>query len=68
MSAYTKYPDIDVRLTGEDSNAFSVISRVVKALKDAGVSREEVEEFQTEAMSGDYNNLLQTCMRWVNVS
>jgi len=26
-----------------------------------------VDDFRIEAMSGDYNHLLQTCMKWVEV-
>ena len=63
-----KYPDIEVRLSGEDGNAFFIIGRVSKALKQAGVPADEVDEFRSEAMSGDYDHLLQTCIRWVEVS
>lgn len=63
----TKYPQISVQLTGEDGNAFMIIGRVLNALKRAGISIEEREQFKTEAMSGDYNNVLITCMKWVNV-
>lgn len=64
----TKYPEIDVQLSGTDGNAFAIISRVRKALKDGGVDRTEIELFATEAMSGDYDKVLTTCMSWVNVS
>lgn len=60
-----KYPDISVKLTGEDGNSFAIIGRVSRALRCAGVSREEINEFVTEATSGDYDNVLQTAMRWV---
>jgi hypothetical protein len=63
-----KYPDINVQLTGEDGNAFFIIGRTTKALKRADVSSEEIQEFRDEAMSGDYDHLLRTCMEWVNVS
>lgn len=63
-----KYPEIEVQLTGEDGNLFAVMGAVIKALRRAGVSNGEIDEFQTEAMSGDYDNLLQTAMRWVDVS
>ena len=39
----------------------------MKGLKKAGASPVEIDEFQQEAMSGDYDHLLQVCMRWVNV-
>jgi len=63
-----KYPEIEVQLTGEDGNAFYILGKVKKALERNGVSKEEVEEFLTEAKSGDYDNLLQTCMKWVDVN
>ena len=62
-----KYPEIEVQLDGTDGNAFALIGKVQKALKEAEVSKEELDEFFNEATSGDYNHLLQTCMEWVNV-
>lgn len=62
-----KYDNINVQLSGEDGNAFMIIGRVRKALKSAGVDSKEIEEFSEQAMSGDYDNVLQTCMQWVNV-
>lgn len=64
----TKYPEVEVQLTGEDGNAFAIMGRVAGALKKAGVSKEEVAEYMKESMSGDYDNLLQTAMRWVSVA
>lgn len=63
-----KYPEIEVRLTGSDGNAFAIIGNVARAMRKAGLTSEEVREFQTEAMSGDYNHVLQTAMRFVEVS
>lgn len=62
-----KYPNIEVQLTGQDGNAFFIIARVNKALKEAGVSKEEIDDFMEDAMSGDYDHVLQTVMKWVNV-
>ena len=63
----TRYPEIDVQLTGEDGNAFAVMGAVSKALKRNGVSPEEVDKYMKESMSGDYDELLVTAMNWVNV-
>lgn len=63
-----KYPNVKVRLTGTDGNAFMIIGNVQRALRQAKVPHEELELFREEAMSGDYDNVLQTCMRWVDVS
>jgi hypothetical protein len=63
-----KYPDIVVPLVGEDGNAFNLIGLVARALRRAGVSQEEINQFQSDAMSGDYDHVLQTCMAWVDVT
>lgn len=62
-----KYPNVEVKLLGHDGNAFAILGKVSKALERAGVSREEIEEYKLEATSGDYDNLLQVTMEWVNV-
>ena len=62
----TKF-DVDVQLTGTDGNAFALIGKVIAGIKKAGGTSEDVRAFQDEAMSGDYNHLLRTCMQWVNV-
>ena len=63
-----KYPNVKVKLTGEDGNAFFIIGRVSQALRRANVGNDEIEAFQKEANSGDYDHLLRTCMKWVSCS
>lgn len=63
-----KYPDIEVELTGGSGNAGAIIGSVARALRREGVPGEEVARFRAEAMSGDYDNVLRTAMRWVEVS
>lgn len=63
-----KYPDVKVRLTEIDGNAFLILAEVRKALEKAGVPLRERDKFSIEARSGDYAHLLQTVMKWVNVS
>jgi hypothetical protein len=60
--------DINVSLIGHDGNAFSIMGAVTKAMRRAGVSREEQDQYFQEATAGDYNELLVTTMKWVNVS
>lgn len=59
--------DIDVELIGYDGNAFSIMGAVSKALRRAGVSKEEQDAYFSEATSGDYDNLLRVTMNWVNI-
>ncbi len=62
------YPKIEVKLSENDGNAFFIIGRVGQALRRNGVDHTKIKEFQEEATSGDYDNVLRTCMKWVNVS
>lgn len=57
--------DIEVNLSEEDGNAFVLIGRVRRSLRKAGATPEQLEEFSKDAMSGDYDHVLQTCMKWV---
>lgn len=52
---------VKCQLTGQDGNAFAVMGRVQRALKDAGKA-ELVAEYKAKAMSGDYDNLLAASM------
>lgn len=60
-----KHPEVSVRLVGEDGNAFAIMGRVSKAMKAAGLPKDEINAYMNEAMSGDYDNLLRTTMQWV---
>lgn len=62
-----RYPHVSVRLIGQDSNALNLIALVTAALRKHHVSTEEISRFSAEARSGNHDQLLQTCMRWVNV-
>jgi hypothetical protein len=69
MSETVRHPEVEVHLsTGQDASAFMIIGRVAGFLRRAGVSEGEIREFSDEAMSGDYDHVLATCMRWVNVT
>jgi hypothetical protein len=61
-----RYPDVQVQLSGEDGNAFAILGRTATALRRAGVPQQEIDDYFTEATSGDYDHLLQTTMSWVD--
>lgn len=62
-----KYPNVKVKLVGNDGNAFAIMGAVKSALKKHGVPDYEIEEYLRDSMSGDYNHLLQVAMTWVVV-
>ena len=60
-----KYPAIVVPLVGEDGNAVAIMGRVANAMRKSGVAQEEINQYLDESMSGDYDNLLRTAIKWV---
>jgi hypothetical protein len=59
-----RYPDVVVELVGRDGNAFAILGAVQRALRKAGV---DPGAYMDEATAGDYDHLLETTMRWVDV-
>ena len=62
-----KYPDITVKIIGADGNAFCILGICSREMKRHKLSQTEIDNFMTEATSGDYNHLLCTVMNWFNV-
>ena len=60
--------DVEVQLSGQDGNAWAIMSSVKKALRQAGATKEDIEAYLAESMSGDYDNLLRTAMKYVEVN
>lgn len=61
-----RYPEVQVRLVGEDGNAYAIVGRVTTALRRHGVAVTMIDAFRSEAYGGDYDNLLRTCLEWVS--
>ena len=57
-----KYPAVKVQLSGA-----AIMGAVSAALRRAGVSDEQITLFLEESTSGDYDDLLVTAMKWVDV-
>jgi hypothetical protein len=55
-----------LKLVGKDGNAFAILGRARDIMRKGGKAS-MYEEFDEEATSGDYNNLLRTCMKWFDV-
>lgn len=63
-----KYPDAYAQLTGEDGNAFNIITIVRRAIKDADYGYEAALEFSQTAMDCEsYDDLLRLCDETVNI-
>ena len=56
-----------LQLVGTDGNAFAIIGKALRAAKEAGWSKTEVDELQAEMTAGDYDHLLGVCMQRFDV-
>jgi len=54
-----------LQLAGQDGNAFLILGKAKRVAKENKM--ENWKEIQTEAMSGDYDHLLQTLMKHFDV-
>ncbi len=62
-----KFPHIEVVLIGQNGNAFFIVGRVMKAMKQAGVEQEDINSYKDEATSDDYNHLLRVTDKTVTI-
>lgn len=56
----------EVDLSELDGNAFAIIGTVIRELSRAGNPREVIETFRSEAMSADYDHVIQTAMAYTS--
>lgn len=56
----------DVDLSELDGNALGIIGTVARELKRAGNSRDVIDAFRAEAMSGNYDHVLHTAIAYTS--
>ena len=56
-----------VKLIGADGNAFNILGLALRAARQAGWSKEQRDEYQRQATSGDYDHLLSVTMDFFDV-
>ena len=57
-----------VPLSKNDGNAYAILALVRRALKRAGADDQTLQQFYEEATQGDYDHLLSTILKWVDVT
>jgi hypothetical protein len=61
-----KYPFVKVQVSGSGGFQPTVVA-VQAAMIRAGIPEQELSNFYEEAAEGDEDNLLRTCLSWVDV-
>lgn len=54
-------------LIGINGNAFCVMGYVSLAMQEVGMSKEEINQYNQNAMSSDYNHLLSVSLDMIDV-
>ncbi|MGB3899770.1 MAG: hypothetical protein WA973_14595 [Mesorhizobium sp.] len=67
MSGTPVYPNISVRLIGIDNHPMTIVAALTRGLRDGGIGRDEIDRIMREALSGDYDHVLATCLKYVRV-
>lgn len=62
-----KYENIEIQLSSVDGNAFSIIGKCLKSMKESDLPKSEQNKFLKEATASNYDNLIQVCMKWFYV-
>jgi hypothetical protein len=62
-----RYPRVKVRVTGPHGGFYPTVAAVQAAMRRAGVPLQELSNFYVEAAESSDDNLLRTCLRWVDV-
>lgn len=54
-----KFPEVSVELVGQDGNVGNLMGIVTRAMKEAGVDREDIAAFRTDVFDcGSYDEVL----------
>lgn len=61
--AKVRYPEIKIKL--DDYKDKFLLSIIIEKLKEINVPEEIIKEYETEAMSGDFNHMIETSYDWV---
>ena len=62
-----RHPEICVCVVPEARSDFRIVDHVTKAMRKAGVPREEIDQFCDEAVAAAERELLRICGEWVTV-
>jgi hypothetical protein len=65
VSIPTDKPEVDD--FGIDGNALALVGQCKRAARKAGWTSEQTQAFVKEALSGDYDHVIQTCMKYFEV-
>ena len=67
MSDLANLPRPKVDFSDCNGNAISLVQRTIRALSKAGWTKAQCDAFRKEALSGNYDHVIQTCMKYAEV-
>ena len=68
MSGHAKFPQVTVRLTGENGNTLNLLAVCSRAMRRAGISQADVDQLTRDVLgSASYEDALRAMMATVSV-
>ena len=67
ISSGPRYPHVRAHVAGAYGGLYPTVAVVQAAMRRAGIPLEELSNFCAEAAEAQEDNLLRTCLRWVDV-
>jgi len=67
IRSWPKYPRVKVQIAGAYGGFHPTAAAVQAAMRQAGIPLQELSNFCAEAADAQDDNLLRTCLRWVDV-
>jgi len=67
ISSGPRYPHVKAHVVGAYGGLYPTVAVVQAAMRRAGIPVHELSNFCAEAADAEEDNLLQTCLRWVDV-
>jgi len=68
MSVYIPEDQPEVKILGQNGNAFLILGLCSRAAKKAGWTKEQIDAVLEEMRAGDYDELLRTAMKYFDVT
>jgi hypothetical protein len=62
-----RYPEVKARSVGTYGGFYRTVAVVQAAMRQAGIPPQELSKFCAEPRTRREDNLLRTCLRWVDV-
>jgi hypothetical protein len=63
-----KFPKVVLNLTGQSGINLGILARAQKAMRKAGLGKNDTDNFFKEVGNSDFNTLVRVCSEWFTLN